>query len=63
MRCARGFCLGMRNDEPAGLVLAPIPAVSLAAPEVLAAVERRADLAAVAAAADMALSSRQAKYY
>lgn len=55
MRCARGFCFGMRNVELAGLALAPAPAVSLDAVAVRAAVDRRTDLAAVAAAEDMAL--------
>lgn len=57
MRCARGFCFGMRNVELAGLALAPAPApaVSLDAVAVRAAVDRRTDLAAVATAEDMAL--------
>jgi hypothetical protein len=52
MRCAREFCFGMRNGELAGLALAPTPAVSLDAVAARAAVDRRADLAAVAAAAE-----------
>lgn len=55
MRCAREFCFGMRNGELAGLALAPTPAVSLDAVAVRAAVDRRTDLAAVAAAEDMTL--------
>jgi hypothetical protein len=56
MRCARGFCFGIRNGELAGRALAPAPAVSLDAVAVRAAVDRRTDLAAVAAAEDMTLS-------
>jgi hypothetical protein len=45
----------MRNVELAGLALAPAPAVSLDAVAVRAAVDRRTDLVAVAAAENMAL--------
>lgn len=53
MRLEREFCLGMRNGELAGL--APGPAANLDATVVRAAVDRRTDLAALAAANDMAL--------
>lgn len=53
MRLEREFCLGMRNGELAGL--APEPAASLDATVVRAAVDRRTDLAALAAANDIAL--------
>jgi hypothetical protein len=57
MRCARGFCFGIRNGELAGRALAPAPApaVSLDAVAVRAAMDRKTDLAAVAAAEDMTL--------
>ena len=53
IRLEREFCLGMRNGELAGL--APGPAASLDATVVRAAVDRRTDLAALAAANDIAL--------
>lgn len=55
MRFARGFCFGMRNGELAGRALAPAPALSLEAVAIRAAVDRKTDLAAVAAAEDMTL--------